>query len=212
MKQQNKPHPACLSLADQVRAIALEGLKFAKDPYDKNRYEKLLHIATTEFSTALDLDFPNLLENFKRELGCMTPKLGVDVAVLNNKEQLLVLNRSDKTGWCLPCGWVDVGETPASAAVREVMEETTLKVEAAGYISISAKGPGQTQNIQHQINIIVFVKLLSDPLSVTLNHEHTDYKWISDNSHLQWHSGHDIQADRIFRFIKEGKRSILPIG
>ena len=43
-----------LSMADQVRGIALEGLKYAKDPYDKARYERLLEIAATQFAKAVE--------------------------------------------------------------------------------------------------------------------------------------------------------------
>lgn len=208
---QVKKSPALLSLADQVRGIALEGLKYAKDPYDKARYESLLKIAAAEFSEALDLDIERLQEDFRKELGCITPKLGTDAAVLNDKGQLLILNRSDKTGWCLPCGWVGIGESPASAAVREVCEETGLQAEALGYISLSKKGPGQTQNIQHQVNTIVAVKLLSDPAAIRLNHEHTDYRWIDEGADVQWHHGHDRQAARIFRFLKEGRKLFLAV-
>lgn len=211
MSLSTKTSTAIISLADQVRGIALEGLKYAKDPYDKARYESLLEIAATQFASILDLNVETLKEDFKKELGCVTPKLGTDAAVLNDKGQLLVLNRADQTGWCLPCGWVDIGENPASAAVREVREETGLGVEALGCISISTKGPGQSQNIQHQVNTIIAMKLISSPDDIKLSHEHTDYRWIDEGAELQWHPGHDRQADRIFSFLKSGRQPLLPI-
>lgn len=212
MKMSSKtPLADNLSLADQARAIALEGLKYAKDPYDQARYEKLLEISSAEFSGAIELDCETLMEQFRRELGCVTPKLGTDAAVINDKGKILVLNRSDKTGWCLPCGWVDVGESPASAAVREVKEETGLDVEALGYISISTKGPGETQNIQHQVNTLVLFKSISASAEIRLSHEHTAYQWVDESrDDFQWHSGHDIQAQKIFCFIK-GSGVLLPV-
>ncbi len=206
-----KPSPTTLSLADQVRAIALEGLSFTENPYDKERYEKLLEMATVPVAVAVELDYKTLLESFRREVGCITPKLGADIAVVNDKGQLLILLRSDGEGWCMPCGWVDVGENPATAAVREMREETGLRVEALGYISLSTKGPGPSQRMQHQVNVIVATKLLSDPADIKLNHEHTEYRWINENDTVNWHHGHDKQAERVFKFVKGGGKVLLPV-
>ena len=211
MASSSKPSTSTLSLADQVRSIAQEGLKHANDPYDKARYEALLEIAIAPVAAAVELDFKTLLEKFREELGAVTPKIGVDAAVLDGEGRLLVLDRVDKTGWCLPCGWVNVGEDPAIAAVREVREETGLRVEALGCISISTKGPGKTQNIYHQVNLIIMTKLLSPPASLKLSHEHTDFKWIDEKDVLPWHVGHDRQLQRIFKFLKSDKQSLLAI-
>lgn len=205
-----KPDAAVLSLSDQIRAVALEGLKFSKDPYDRARYELLLDLATQEFAAAVDIDTETMKEQFRRELGSVTPKLGADAAVINTRGQLLAVNRADKTGWCLPCGWVDVGESPAAAAVREVHEETGVAVEPLGYLSISTKGPGQTQNIQHQVNIITIMKPVTDDTIVTINHEHIGYEWIDSVDGRTWHPGHDKQAARIFAYLKD-KKLLLPV-
>lgn len=205
------PIEETLSLSDQVRAIALEGLKYAKDPYDRARYEKLLEVATVNFSGALSLDFENLLDSFQREIGSVTSKLGADAAVINNNGQVLILKRSDDQSWCLPCGWVDVGECPATAAVREVKEETGLDVKAKGYLGISTKGAGKTQNIQHQVNMLVLVELISDTCTIQLSHEHTEFKWIDKVDGINWHAGHDKQAQRIFSYINGAHKIILPL-
>jgi len=57
---------------------------------------------------------------FDAELGSITPKLGADAAIFNEKGQILLMERTDGSGWCLPCGWVDANERPVDAAVREV--------------------------------------------------------------------------------------------
>lgn len=199
-----------ISLGDQVRAIALEGLKFTKDPYDKDRYEHLLQLATSPFSKALDLDFDRLSQQFRQELGCATPKLGTDVAVINELEQLLILERSDGTGWCLPCGWVNVGENPAQAAQREVREETGLIIDVLGCIALTTKGPGMTQNIQHQVNILVTARTQA-PNALILNHEHINFQWINRESSIHWHPGHDRQANLAFEFLRNDRGPLLPI-
>ena len=48
---------------------------------------------------------------------------GVNVAVLDGG-RVLVPQRSDLPVWCLPGGFIDDGESVATAAIREVHEET----------------------------------------------------------------------------------------
>ncbi|MFK7973393.1 MAG: NUDIX hydrolase N-terminal domain-containing protein [Rickettsiaceae bacterium] len=200
-----------LSISDKIRAIAIEGMSYANDPYDIARYQKLLEISIQEFSNAIDIDTKTLKKKFQAEIGCITPKLGIEAAILNSQKQLLVLNRSDNTGWCLPCGWVDVGETPADAAIREIKEETNLDAEAKQYISISTKGPGLSQSIHHQVNIIVLTNIVS-PLEIKLNHEHKEYKWINGVDNIApWHPGHDLRATEIMNFINKDTSLYLEI-
>jgi len=56
----------------------------------------------------------------------------VDVAIINSKKQLLLVTRKYPPCWgmlALPGGFVDMFETCETAAVREVLEETKLKLE-----------------------------------------------------------------------------------
>jgi 8-oxo-dGTP pyrophosphatase MutT (NUDIX family) len=52
----------------------------------------------------------------------------VSAAVIDDQGRVLMLWRhrfiTDRWGWELPCGWVDLGEDPAEATRREVLEET----------------------------------------------------------------------------------------
>lgn len=189
-------------LADKVRAVALEGLKYAKDPYDIARYETLLDYSVQEFSNVLDLNFDRLKEDFKKELGCVTPKLGVDGLVYNAQKEILIVERVDGTGWCLPCGWVDIGETPFEAIIREIKEETSLTVRALECISISTKGPTKTQNIQHQVNMLIATEVIGGS-NIKLSHEHLNYKWILSTDNIEWHSNHQEQAEKALAWIKK---------
>ena len=51
------------------------------------------------------------------------------VCILILDERLLLIQRRDIPVWTLPGGGIDPGETPESAACREMEEETGLKVE-----------------------------------------------------------------------------------
>ena len=53
--------------------------------------------------------------------------------VCTNNKNLLLVRRALNPGkglWCLPGGFVELGETPEKAAERELMEETGLKGKA----------------------------------------------------------------------------------
>ena len=63
----------------------------------------------------------------------VTPQLTADVIIemtlLEDKPIVLIERKFEPYGWAIPGGFVDVGETIASAARREALEETTLEVE-----------------------------------------------------------------------------------
>lgn len=48
--------------------------------------------------------------------------------VLDDKNRVLMHYRTDNDTWCLPGGIVDPGETVEETAIREVFEETGLKI------------------------------------------------------------------------------------
>jgi 8-oxo-dGTP diphosphatase len=60
----------------------------------------------------------------------------VFVAVRRLDERLLLVRRCDSGAWELPGGRVDVGETAAQAAVREVSEEAGLQVSVTGLVGV----------------------------------------------------------------------------
>ncbi|MDE6593862.1 MAG: NUDIX hydrolase [Oscillospiraceae bacterium] len=48
------------------------------------------------------------------------------VFLFDDNDRVLLEQRSDDGGWCVPGGSMELGETPEEAAVRECMEETGL--------------------------------------------------------------------------------------
>lgn len=202
-----------LCVLDQIRGIGLEGLKYASDPYDICRYNRLIELAAVQYAEILRVDIDTLRRRFLSEIGVTTPKLGSDAAVVDTDGRILVLRRSDDDSWCLPCGWVDLGENPAQAAIRETKEEAGLTVEAVGYIAISHKGPQDAAHIQHQICTTTLMKPVLAGVAVTLSHEHTDYRWITveEGRGLDWHIGHDKQYQAILAYLQGDGRDLLPI-
>ena len=54
---------------------------------------------------------------------------GASAIVVNDEGKILLHRRSDNARWALPGGVMDIGESIAQTATREVQEETGLEVE-----------------------------------------------------------------------------------
>ena len=59
------------------------------------------------------------------------PRLAADVIVYNSKGEILLIERKNEPfGWAIPGGFVDYGERVEDAAVRELWEETGIRLDA----------------------------------------------------------------------------------
>lgn len=86
-------------------------------------------------------------------------KVAAGVLVEHEGKVLLVRRRlSPRKGmWTFPAGFVDFGENPAEAAVRECREETGLEVEIAGLLDVIA---GQEHERGADIVIVYHARLM----------------------------------------------------
>ncbi|HUX88556.1 MAG TPA: NUDIX hydrolase [Chloroflexota bacterium] len=68
------------------------------------------------------------------------PKVAVGVLIVRHGRLLLNRRAIDpgKGSWSFPSGYVDLGETTAAAAVREVREETGFEIRLAGLVGVYA--------------------------------------------------------------------------
>lgn len=60
----------------------------------------------------------------------------VNVFIPNNREEILLIRRTDNGNWALPGGAMDIGESIADAAVRETLEETGIRCRVVGLTGI----------------------------------------------------------------------------
>lgn len=191
------------ALLDSLRSIAQEGLSYANNEYDRARYEKLLELAAQEYEGNVGIPKDTAKALFLKEQGSVTPKVGVDSAVINDKGQILVLKRDDGT-WGMAGGWADVGESPFETAKRETLEETGLMVTPIGYVAVTHKTPQTHPGFVSQVNICVAVEPVSDKQEITLSHEHSDYKWINNVDQItEWHTGQKRLFPQIFTAYRE---------
>lgn len=67
------------------------------------------------------------------------PKVGSAVLALTQDNRVLLVKRNidpARGGWCLPGGFMESGETPQEAAIRECKEETGFNVEINGLVDV----------------------------------------------------------------------------
>jgi len=92
------------------------------------------------------------------------PKVAVAVVVQDGEEVLLVKRAFNpfRGKWMLPAGFVDAGEDPEVAAVREVREETSLKVKIDELFMVLS---GQEYDKGAHIIIVYRARVLNGELS-----------------------------------------------
>lgn len=109
----------------------------------------------------------------------MTKKFGLAVRVILNDEHNRILmlrrskdSRSNPEKWEIPGGKVDEGENFDDALLREVLEETGLKISLNDPVCVAK------QYLPHinAVHLIMTGEIKEGNL--ILSHEHDDYKWI----------------------------------
>jgi ADP-ribose pyrophosphatase YjhB (NUDIX family) len=112
-----------LDWAQRLQAIAQNGLTYTENPYDVERFRQIQTVASEMMAAYTDADPLYVQDLFAQQKGYATPKIDTRGAVFQGDQVLLVLEREDQK-WTLPGGWIDVGESPGAAVVREVYEES----------------------------------------------------------------------------------------
>jgi dATP pyrophosphohydrolase len=98
--------------------------------------------------------------------------------------------------WQVVRGKVEPGESFLAAGVRELREETGLKPQVyyrVGTVETFYTSIGDT--IWHSVP---FLALIDRDEQVTLNHEHTDFRWIPRDqmdAHVMWASERQLLKD-----------------
>lgn len=69
------------------------------------------------------------IKNLRQKIGTELLQVpGVAALIRDSKNKLLFIRKSEDGIWGLPAGAIEPGESPKEAVVREVLEETGLKV------------------------------------------------------------------------------------
>ena len=124
-----------LRWSETLAGIARTGLGFTENPYERERFEEILHVAA-DIATAAGLPFDSetRVTEWLRAVGSgvagyVTPKAAVGAVVGNDDGEMLLIQRADSGVWLYPTGWADIGYSASEVAVKEVYEETGIECE-----------------------------------------------------------------------------------
>jgi len=121
--------PDWLVWTRELQAIAQTGLAFARDPYDRERYEMLRSLASKIMAAHTTAPVERIDALFESETGYATPKIDVRGAVFDDRDRILLVRElADGGRWTLPGGWADVNLTAAENVIKEVREESGFEV------------------------------------------------------------------------------------
>ena len=123
-----------LAWAVELQALAQAGLHYGRDPFDRERYQRVREIAAEMIAEKSGIPPEKVRDLFCCETGYQTPKLDTRAAVFREGKILLVRERDGR--WSLPGGWVDVDCSVKENTVKEVREEAGLEVSADLVIAI----------------------------------------------------------------------------
>ena len=132
MEQQSLPR--WTDWARELQALAQAGLEYSKDPFDRERFQRIRDISAEMVAEGAQLPLERVKTLFCGESGYQTPKLVVRAAVIREGQILLVQERNGL--WALPGGWVDEDQSVASNTVKEVMEEAGIQVRPLRLIAV----------------------------------------------------------------------------
>jgi len=99
----------------------------------------------------------------------------VAACIIKNKKVLLIHRITGFDVWEFPGGKIELGENPKETAVREIKEETGLKVKNEGLITIDSH---VTPQKRHHVWFHYKCKVLSGSIKIG-DKDHTEYRWFT---------------------------------
>ena len=130
--------------------------------------------------------------------------------VVNSDKHILLVRRSvePKIGeWCLPGGFLEIGETPESGALRELAEETALSGEIESLLGVRT-----TPSQQYQSILMIAFSIAEYQGQIMAGDDADDVQWF-DRARLPQiaFSSHRFFIDLYFHDLAQHTKRITPL-
>ncbi len=193
--------------ADRLRDLSAFGLVFTENGYDRARYRAIQDVAMEMFSAATGETLESLEPLRATFFNRPTPLVVGDAAVIDPGGRILLMQRSDNQHWALPGGALEVGETPAAGAVREVFEETGLRCRATALVGVFDSRLAGYKSAHHLYSLTFLCQPVEDAPLHYRNEETLDTNWFAENELPgPIHAGHLERISEAFRVWKGDAR------
>ena len=169
--------------ADRLRDLSALGLHYADNPYDKDRYTVIQNIAISMLALAVDKPLEQLEPLRAPVFSRSTPFAVGGAAVIDRQGRILLIQRADNHKWAMPGGALEVGETPAEGALREVLEETGVHCRPVALVGVFDSRLCGTPTPHHLYHISFLAEPLPDvePEPPSHTHEVLDVRWFAED-------------------------------
>ena len=188
-------------IADEMRGIASIQNYFAKVIYETERAQRIMEMAAEITALAEQKPVDDLKAVFEIEpWNRFSPAIGVEAVVLNEKQEILLIQRRDNAHWALPGGLAEIGHTFPESTLRELWEEAGLRGEVKRMLGVFDGRRWGTRTNIHLVHLVFLVEC-SD-LSPSPGIECLDAAFFARDSLPEpMHGGHGLRIPVCFEAL-----------
>jgi 8-oxo-dGTP pyrophosphatase MutT (NUDIX family) len=185
---------------DELRAISTMGLYYAKTEYDTERYQHVLSVALGLLANLEERPFEEIKREFIEDNWLhMSPASGAEALIVRDKK-IMLIKRSDNGLWAFPGGLVEVGETLAEAAVRELREETGIQAQVTKLLGIFDSRLWHSKTKAHLFHAVFLAETTN--LIPQTSSEATDIDFFGENDLPKLSYGHEHRVPLLFKILR----------
>lgn len=194
-------------IADELRAVASAGLRFADHGYDKERYEKILRASARLVALVAHQSFEDIYSQYTDNLAHLSPLLCVESVVFRDGK-ILLIRRHDDGLWAVPGGLAEVGETLAQAAERELWEEAGVRGKASRLLALLDSRLWNSRSRMHLCIAQFLMESDDEPVLHANENAHSSFSealdvgFFAEQELPELSKGHDLRVPALFKMIR----------
>ncbi len=185
------------AIADELRAIGSLQLRYGSNPDVIAAFERVRTAGARLVAAIEGADRDEMTARFTDNLFHVSPEAGAE-AVVVREGRVLLIRRHDDGLWALPGGLVDVGETAAEAARRELWEETGLWGRVTRLLGVWDSRLCGSRTKAQLFHFVFEVEAGGEPAPTP---EAIGAAWVSGDDLPPLSPGHDVRVPHVLRAL-----------